>query len=110
MSRSHGSGEENFDAFTGGAHCEFVSMGSSLKFCLVAEGSADVYPRTGPTMEWDTAAAQCVVEAAGGTVTDLEGNVMIYNKPVLLNPGFVTFGSRKPKTQGQETLAPMQMS
>jgi 3'(2'), 5'-bisphosphate nucleotidase len=89
MSRSHGSGEENLDRFTGGAPCEFVSMGSSLKFCLVADGSADVYPRTGPTMEWDTAAAHCVVEQAGGTVTDLDGNAMEYNKPVLLNPGFV---------------------
>lgn len=93
MSRSHGSGEENLDRFTGGAqNCEFVCMGSSLKFCLVAEGAADVYPRTGPTMEWDTAAAQCVVEQAGGTVTDLEGNSMRYNKPVLLNPGFVVKG------------------
>lgn len=110
MSRSHGSGEENLDPFTGGAQCEFVSMGSSLKFCLVAEGSADVYPRTGPTMEWDTAAAQCVVEEAGGTVTDLEGNAMVYNKPVLLNPGFVTFGTRKPRVSGQESLAPMRMS
>jgi 3'(2'), 5'-bisphosphate nucleotidase len=89
MSRSHGSGEENLDRFTGGAPCEFVSMGSSLKFCLVADGTADVYPRTGPTMEWDTAAAQCVVEQAGGTVTDLDGRAMEYNKPVLLNPGFV---------------------
>jgi 3'(2'), 5'-bisphosphate nucleotidase len=93
MSRSHGSGEENLDRFTGGAPCEFVSMGSSLKFCLVADGSADVYPRTGPTMEWDTAAAQCIVELAGGTVTDLEGKAMVYNKPVLRNPGFVASAS-----------------
>jgi 3'(2'), 5'-bisphosphate nucleotidase len=93
MSRSHGSGEENLERFTGGdAECEFVNMGSSLKFCLVAEGAADVYPRTGPTMEWDTAAAQCVVEQAGGTVTDLEGNRMGYNKAVLVNPGFVARG------------------
>lgn len=93
MSRTHGSGEENLDQFTGGAsNCEFVSMGSSLKFCLVAEGAADVYPRLGPTMEWDTAAAQCVVEQAGGTVTDLDGNPMRYNKPNLLNPGFVAKG------------------
>jgi 3'(2'), 5'-bisphosphate nucleotidase len=91
VSRSHGSGEENLDRFTGGAgNCEFVAMGSSLKFCLVADGSADIYPRTGPTMEWDTAAAHCIVEEAGGSVTDLDGNAMNYNKPVLLNPGFVT--------------------
>lgn len=90
VSRSHGSGEENLERFTGGAQrCEFVPMGSSLKFCLVAEGAADLYPRTGPTMEWDTAAAQCVVEQAGGRVTDIDGNPMQYNKPVLLNPGFV---------------------
>jgi 3'(2'), 5'-bisphosphate nucleotidase len=96
MSRSHGSGEESLERFTGGAPCEFVSMGSSLKFCLVAEGSADVYPRTGPTMEWDTAAAQCVVEQAGGSVKDLDGNAMVYNKPVLLNPGFVASSNRLP--------------
>lgn len=92
MSRSHADKGENLDRFTGGVPCEFVSMGSSLKFCLVAEGAADIYPRTGPTMEWDTAAAQCVVEQAGGTVTDLDGNPMAYNKPVLLNPGFVVRG------------------
>lgn len=92
-SRSHGSGEEGLDRFTGAAEeCDFIAMGSSLKFCLVAEGAADIYPRLGPTMEWDTAAAQCVVEQAGGTVTDLEGNAMLYNKPVLLNPGFVARG------------------
>ncbi|MGC2636780.1 MAG: 3'(2'),5'-bisphosphate nucleotidase CysQ [Acidobacteriaceae bacterium] len=95
VSRSHGSGEENLDRFTGGAQrCEFVPMGSSLKFCLVAEGVADLYPRTGPTMEWDTAAAQCIVEQAGGQVTDLDGNPMQYNKPVLLNPGFVARAER----------------
>ena len=94
MSRSHGSGEENLDRFLGGARsCEFVSMGSSLKFCMVAEGSADVYPRLGPTMEWDTAAAHCIVEEAGGSVTDLDGNSMRYNKPVLRNPGFVARGT-----------------
>ena len=95
VSRSHRSGEEDIGRFTGdAANCEFVSMGSSLKFCLVAEGAADVYPRTGPTMEWDTAAAQCLVEQAGGTVTDLDGNPMYYNKPNLLNPGFIAKGSR----------------
>lgn len=92
MSRSHASGEKDLDRFTGGRPCELVSMGSSLKFCLVAEGAADIYPRSGPTMEWDTAAAQCVVEQAGGTVTDLEGKPMAYNKAVLLNPGFVVRG------------------
>lgn len=91
-SRSHGSGEEA-SADTNGEKCEFIVMGSSLKFCLVAEGSADLYPRRGPTMEWDTAAAHCVVEQAGGTVTDLDGNPLLYNKESLLNPGFLVTGS-----------------
>jgi 3'(2'), 5'-bisphosphate nucleotidase len=110
MSRSHGSGEESLERFTGGAPCEFVSMGSSLKFCLVAEGVADIYPRTGPTMEWDTAAAQCVVEQAGGTVTDLDGNAMIYNKPVLLNPGFVASSNKLPAVTGHKSLDPVSTS
>lgn len=89
-SRSHSSENESFEQFTGGtADYELVSMGSSLKFCLVAEGSADVYPRTGPTMEWDTAAAHAIVEQAGGSVTDLDGKPLQYNKPLLRNPGFV---------------------
>lgn len=72
---------------------EMVSMGSSLKLCLVAEGKADIYPRLGPTSEWDTAAAQAVVEAAGGRVTDLDGETLPYNtKESLLNPYFLVFG------------------
>ncbi|MGQ4810043.1 3'(2'),5'-bisphosphate nucleotidase CysQ [Candidatus Entotheonellaceae bacterium PAL068K] len=66
-----------------------VSKGSALKLCMVAEGSADLYPRLGPTMEWDTAAAQCVVEQAGGHVTTLEGEPLRYNKENLLNPFFM---------------------
>ena len=70
-----------------------VSMGSSLKFCLVAEGKADFYPRFGPTSEWDTAAAQAVVEAAGGRVVTLDGERLKYNaKAELLNPEFLVFG------------------
>jgi 3'(2'), 5'-bisphosphate nucleotidase len=77
-----------------GSH-EIVSMGSSLKLCLVAEGAADVYPRLGPTSEWDTAAAQAVVEAAGGQVTDTEGQPLRYNaKESLLNPHFLVFGDQ----------------
>ncbi|KPK09865.1 MAG: hypothetical protein AMJ68_10775, partial [Acidithiobacillales bacterium SG8_45] len=68
---------------------ETISMGSSLKLCLVAEGSADVYPRLGPTSEWDTAAAQAVVEFAGGTVSAIDGGPLVYNKPDILNPWFV---------------------
>ena len=74
---------------------QLVSMGSSLKLCLVAEGAADVYPRLGPTCEWDTAAAQAVVEAAGGQVTDLAGRPLGYNqKDSLLNPHFLVFADR----------------
>ncbi|MGI9245884.1 MAG: 3'(2'),5'-bisphosphate nucleotidase CysQ [Steroidobacteraceae bacterium] len=72
---------------------EMRPMGSSLKFCLVAEGVADLYPRLGPTSEWDTAAAQAVVEAAGGQVTTLEGLPLRYNeRDALLNPHFLAFG------------------
>jgi 3'(2'), 5'-bisphosphate nucleotidase len=72
---------------------ELVAMGSSLKFCLVAEGEADVYPRLGPTSEWDTAAAQAVVEAAGGAVLDLAGQPLRYNtRPEQLNPDFIARG------------------
>ncbi len=72
---------------------ETKSMGSSLKFCLVAEGKADIYLRDVPTMEWDTAAAQCIVEQAGGVVQDIEGKTLSYNKRVLRNPSIVTLGS-----------------
>ena len=65
---------------------------SSLKFCCIAEGKFDVFPGFGATSEWDTAAAQCVVECAGGTVRDFQGNVVRYNKPNLDNPAFVAAG------------------
>jgi 3'(2'), 5'-bisphosphate nucleotidase len=69
------------------------SMGSSLKFCLVAEGSADIYLRDVPTMEWDTGAAQAIVEAAGGQVLTTAGKLLTYNKDSLINPAIVTLGS-----------------
>ncbi|MDF1796129.1 MAG: 3'(2'),5'-bisphosphate nucleotidase CysQ [Coxiellaceae bacterium] len=69
---------------------ERLALNSSLKFCKLAEGSADVYPRFGPTSEWDTAAGQCILEAAGGCVVDLSGQSMIYNaKASLENSAFV---------------------
>ena len=71
---------------------ERASMGSALKLCLVAAARADLYPRLGPTMEWDTAAAQCIVEAAGGQVLDLRGEPLRYNKEDLRNPFFVCVG------------------
>ena len=72
---------------------EFISSGSSLKLCLVAEGKADVYPRFGPTMEWDTAAGQAIVEQAKGTVMETKTNKPLnYNKNNLLNPFFIVNG------------------
>lgn len=91
-SRSHGS-----DALTAalprlGAH-DLVALGSSLKFCAVAAGEADVYPRFGPTSEWDTAAAQAVLEGAGGQVLEPNGRPLRYNaKESVLNPHFIAFG------------------
>lgn len=71
---------------------EIVSRGSALKFCLVAEGSADVYPRLGPTSEWDTAAGHAVLAAAGGQVINVDGTVLAYNtKESLLNPHFIAY-------------------
>ncbi len=81
---------------------QFFAMGSSLKSCLVADGSADIYARLGPTSEWDTAAAQCIVEEAGGCLTDLKLNALRYNtKASLLNPEFLVFGD---KTRDWKTL------
>ncbi len=69
---------------------QLVEMGSSLKFCLIAEGIAHLYPRFGPTMEWDTAAAQAILEKAGGEVVSLDtGEALIYNKQNLQNPNFI---------------------
>ncbi len=69
-----------------------VNMGSGLKFCRVAEGAADLYPRFGPTMEWDTAGPQAVLEAAGGTVRSLDGKELRYNKPDWRNSSFICTG------------------
>jgi len=78
------------------SHVETVSMGSSLKICLVAEGKADVYPRLSLTSEWDTAAAQAVLEAAGGKLLDLNREPYRYNrKENLLNPHFFAVGDVK---------------
>ena len=66
-----------------------VQAGSSLKFCLIAEGKADIYPRFGPTNEWDTAAGQGVLEAAGGEVVTTDGRPLLYGKPRFSNPHFI---------------------
>ncbi len=68
------------------------SAGSSLKFCLIAAGEADLYPRLGPTMEWDTAAGHAVLAAAGGRVDTLDGAPLRYGKPDFRNPDFVARG------------------
>ena len=72
---------------------QIVSIGSSLKFCLIAAGEADVYPRYGPTMEWDTAAGDAILRAAGGHVEDENGKAFYYGKPKYLNTAFFAFGS-----------------
>jgi len=102
-SRSHPSGElaAYLDAL--GPH-ELTPMGSSLKICLIAEGAADLYPRLGPTSEWDTAAAQAILESAGGRMMDRAGRPLRYNtKDDLLNPHFLAFGDA-----GRDWLAPLQ--
>jgi 3'(2'), 5'-bisphosphate nucleotidase len=72
---------------------ERLGLGSSLKFCRIAEGRVDFYPRFGPTSEWDTAAGQCVLEAAGGAVLGTDGEPLAYNrKDSLLNPDFLALG------------------
>ncbi len=92
-SRSHTS--EEFTEFVNKqkekhGNVEFISSGSSLKLCLVAEGKADIYPRFGPTMEWDTAAGQAIVEQAEGRVLEIQTNdPLSYNKNNLLNPFFI---------------------
>jgi 3'(2'), 5'-bisphosphate nucleotidase len=92
-SRSHGTPE--LDAFVQAKRqekgaVEFIAAGSSLKICLVAEGTADIYPRLGPTMEWDTAAGQAVAEFAGARMVGYDdGQPLRYNRESLLNPWFV---------------------
>ena len=93
-SRSHMSDDVKNYLQDLGTH-ELTSMGSSLKFCLVAEGKADLYPRLGLTSEWDTAAAQCIVEQAGGHVVTLDNQALRYNtKESLLNPFFMVYGDK----------------
>jgi 3'(2'), 5'-bisphosphate nucleotidase len=94
-SRSHETGQLAEYLAALGPH-EITPMGSSLKICLVAEGAADLYPRIGPTSEWDTAAAQAILESAGGRMIDLVGRPLRYNtKDDLLNPHFLAFGDTR---------------
>lgn len=74
-------------------HLEVIRLNSSLKFCRIAEGGADIYPRYGPTGEWDTAAGECILQVAGGLMVDLNGEPLHYNaKDSLINPPFVAVG------------------
>jgi len=92
-SRSHGGAKLNVWLAKLQSKHTSVAVGSSLKFCRIAEGAADIYPRFGPTSQWDTAAAQCVLEVAGGAVTDLECQPLEYGlQRPLLNPEFVAVG------------------
>jgi len=101
-SRSHPSGALA-DYLAGLGPHTIAPMGSSLKICLVAEGAADIYPRLGPTSEWDTAAAQAILESAGGRMIDTTGQPLRYNaKDDLLNPHFLAFGDAE-----RDWLAPI---
>ena len=93
MSRSHPSPELQ-DYLTGICIAEKLPVGSSLKFCVIAEGRADLYPRLGSTMEWDIAAGHAILEAAGGQVRKVDGGRLAYNKRDLLNPHFVASGRK----------------
>ncbi len=90
-SRSHANDEALAAWLEGRGVASTVKAGSSLKFCRVAEGAADVYPRFGPTMEWDTAAGHAVLLAAGGQVTTIDGAPFTYGKPGFRNPHFVAW-------------------
>lgn len=90
-SRSHR--DAKTEAFLAEKNIEsWMPAGSALKFCLIAEGAADVYPRFGRTMEWDTAAGHAVLAAAGGRVHDLDGRELRYGKPDFANPAFIAEG------------------
>ncbi|MCA0912745.1 3'(2'),5'-bisphosphate nucleotidase CysQ [Marinobacter nauticus] len=91
-SKNHLNEETRAFIDTLGAH-ETVQAGSSLKFCRIAEGHADIYPRMGPTSEWDTAAAHAVLVAAGGKVQTPEGQPLVYGKENILNPNFIAAGN-----------------
>jgi len=95
-SRRHGDPEAIDKLLRGHPVADRKTAGSSLKFCLVAEGEADIYPRFGRTMEWDTAAGQAVLTAAGGHVTDEHGAPFTYGKPGFENPPFIAWGGMQP--------------
>jgi len=81
--------------------CDYVAVGSSLKFCILAEGKADIYPRASPTSEWDTAAGHAVLLAAGGLVDGPDGAALAYGKHAFLNRAFVATSGWKPPALGR---------
>jgi 3'(2'), 5'-bisphosphate nucleotidase len=91
-SRSHGDPDALARCTAGRRVAASITAGSSLKFCLLAAGQADVYPRFGRTMEWDTAAGDAILRAAGGRVTDLDGHTLRYRKSGFENPHFIAYG------------------
>jgi len=93
-SRSHGDDTALKRFLAGRQVASSATAGSSLKFCLIASGVADLYPRLGRTMEWDTAAGHAILRAAGGHVTDLHGKEISYGKPGFENPHFVACGAK----------------
>ncbi|MCS6890737.1 MAG: 3'(2'),5'-bisphosphate nucleotidase CysQ [Rhodovarius sp.] len=92
-SRSHSRPEAVSALLAGRRIARILPMGSAMKFARLAEGEADAVPRPGPTMEWDTAAGQAIVEAAGGVVLDLSGSPLAYGKPGWRNAGFIAWGA-----------------
>ena len=98
-SRRHGDPEKIDRLLRGHPVGTRKTAGSSLKFCLVALGEADIYPRFGRTMEWDTAAGQAILVAAGGQVTDAAGVPLTYGKPGFENPPFIAWGGLEPWVQ-----------
>jgi len=93
-SRSHENSRRLAEYFQNRPVLERLKCGSALKFGVLAAGEADFYPRFGTTMEWDTAAGQAVLEAAGGKVLDLSGRPLGYGKPGLKNDGFLAWGAK----------------
>ncbi len=93
LASRHYAADERLKAYLAGHKvASITNFGSALKICRVAEGVADLYPRLGRTMEWDTAGPQAVLEAAGGRLLDLNGNRLTYGKPLWENPHFVCLG------------------
>ena len=87
--------QDYIDLISSDHNINLLQFGSSLKICKIAEGAAHLYPRFGPTMEWDTCAADLVITEAGGFLVDLEKNILLYNKQNLLNPFFISSASKK---------------